>query len=163
MKKLFVIRHAKSSWDHPHLSDKDRPLNSRGERDAPVMAGILSDLLVSPVMVYSSPANRAASTARIFHQKLKPQFPAPVVEDILYHGSEEDYLEVIQSTDEDYNTVVLFGHNPIIEYFMMKTHEGQLSAVPTCGVLFFTSDAYLWSELYWKDLKLVSHYFPKEI
>ena len=66
MKKLFLIRHGKSSWSNPDLQDFDRPLNKRGIRDAPFMAKMLVGKGVKPDLIVTSPANRAISTAKQF-------------------------------------------------------------------------------------------------
>ena len=70
MKTLFLIRHAKSSWDDTALADKDRPLNDRGKRDAPKMGKRLADRDVNPDLILSSPAMRALTTAEIIAKKL---------------------------------------------------------------------------------------------
>ena len=65
MKTLYLVRHAKSSWKYPNLDDFERPLNKRGRKNAPFMGRILKKLKAVPDLVISSPANRAATTARI--------------------------------------------------------------------------------------------------
>ena len=65
MKTLFLIRHAKSSWEYTALPDKDRPLNDRGKRDAPKMGKRLAKRDVTPDLILSSPARRALTTAEI--------------------------------------------------------------------------------------------------
>ena len=66
MKLLYLVRHAKSSWRDDNLSDAERPLNKRGERDAPFMADLLQRKGINPDLMVSSPALRALSTAKIF-------------------------------------------------------------------------------------------------
>jgi len=70
MKTLLLIRHAKSSWENPYLSDFDRPLNKRGKHDAPLMGGILKEKNMIPDTIYSSPAVRALETAKKVAEKL---------------------------------------------------------------------------------------------
>ena len=70
MKTLFLIRHAKSSWDDTALPDKDRPLADRGRRDAPKMGKRLAKRDVKPDLILSSPARRALTTAEIVAKKL---------------------------------------------------------------------------------------------
>ena len=71
MKTLYLVRHAKSSWKYPRLDDFERPLNKRGRKSAPLIGKILKKLKVSPELIISSPANRAAMTARIIADKVK--------------------------------------------------------------------------------------------
>jgi phosphohistidine phosphatase len=71
MKTLYVIRHAKSSWDDPTLSDFDRPLNKRGKRDAPAMGKrLVHDDRVVPDLLLSSPAERALTTCKIIAEEI---------------------------------------------------------------------------------------------
>src|SRR4029434_8634311 len=83
MKTLFLIRHAKSSWDDAALSDKDRPLDDRGKRDAPKMGKRLAKRDVKPDLILSSPAVRARTTAEIIAKKLDYKRNDIVGEDLL--------------------------------------------------------------------------------
>ena len=87
MKTLFLIRHAKSSWDDTALPDKDRPLNDRGKRDAPKMGKRLAKRDVKPDLILSSPAKRALTTAEIIAKKLDYKLKDIVVDDRLYAGA----------------------------------------------------------------------------
>jgi phosphohistidine phosphatase len=84
MKTLFLVRHAKSSWDDPALPDQDRPLNDRGKRDTPKMAERLAKRDVKPDLILSSPAMRALMTAEIIANKLDYKRKDIVVDDRLY-------------------------------------------------------------------------------
>ena len=92
MKTLFLIRHAKSSWDDPALPDKDRPLGDRGRRDAPKMGKRLAKRDVKPDLILSSPARRALKTAEIIAKKLDYKLKDIVVDDRLYTGAVHDLL-----------------------------------------------------------------------
>src|ERR1700730_12331609 len=112
MKTLFLIRHAKSSWDDPALSDKDRPLGDRGRRDAPRMGKRLAKRNVKPDLILSSPARRALTTAEIFAKKLNNKHKDIVVDQQLYAISVYDPLNIIHKHDNNLNRLKLFGHNP---------------------------------------------------
>src|SRR5690242_21738198 len=112
MKTLFLIRHAKSSWDDTALPDKDRPLNDRGKRDAPKMGKRLAKRDVKPDLILSSPAKRALTTAKIIAKKLEYKFTDIVVNDRLYAGAAHDLLNVIHRLGDRPKRVILFGHNP---------------------------------------------------
>jgi hypothetical protein len=86
MKTLFLIRHAKSSWDDTALPDKDRPLDDRGRRDAPKMGKRLAKRDVKPDLILSSPARRALTTAEVIAKKLDYKLKDIVVDDRLYAG-----------------------------------------------------------------------------
>ena len=94
MKTLFLIRHAKSSWDDTALPDKDRPLNDRGQRDAPKMGERLAKRDVKPDLILSSPAVRALRTAEIIAKKLDYRRKI-VVNERLYAVGADDLLDVI--------------------------------------------------------------------
>src|SRR5437899_10475758 len=92
MKTLFLVRHAKSSWDDTALPDKDRPLNDRGKRDAPKMGERLAKRDVKPDLILSSPARRALTTAEIIAKKLDYKRKDIVADDRLYAGEADDLL-----------------------------------------------------------------------
>ena len=101
MKTLFLIRHAKSSWEDTALADKDRPLSDRGRRDAPKMGKRLAKRDVKPDLILSSPARRALTTAEIIAKKLDYKRKDIVVEDRLYSGAVHDLLKVIHKLGDE--------------------------------------------------------------
>ncbi len=133
MKKLYIIRHAKSSWKDSMLDDFDRPLNKRGQKDAPFMGKQLAKRGVQADMIISSPAVRAKTTAQIIAKEL--HFTKPVVyEESIYEADVESLYQVLRSVDEKYNTVLLIGHNPGLNMLaedLADFHEN----IPTCGVV----------------------------
>ncbi|NOT36061.1 MAG: hypothetical protein HOP11_01645 [Saprospiraceae bacterium] len=160
-KLIFVVRHAKSSWESP-LKDLDRPLNDRGIRTAPIMAALFKDLILGPTLVISSPANRAFSTAKVFHAECQLEEPIKVVND-LYFGDEESYLESIRKVADKFRTVALFGHNPKVEDFSARVVNGYTGNVPTCAIMSFISEVNEWKEVDWSTIQYNKHYFPKEL
>jgi phosphohistidine phosphatase len=146
MKTLFLIRHAKSSWDDPALPDKDRPLDARGERDAPKMGTRLAKRDVKPDMILSSPARRALTTAEIIAKKLDYRVKDIVVDDRLYAAAVDDLLSVIHKLGDKARCVMLFGHNP---EFTELAHRlsSEITHMPTCAVAEFTFSAKSWSEV----------------
>src|SRR6202795_306907 len=109
MKTLFLIPHAKSSWDDTALADKDRPLDDRGKRDAPKMAKRLAKRDVKSDLILSSPAMRALTTAEIMAKKLDYKLKDIVVDDRLYAGEADDLLNVIHKLGDKLERVMLFG------------------------------------------------------
>src|SRR2546427_2259563 len=116
MKKLYLVRHAKSSWDNVEMNDFDRPLNERGTKDAPHMANVLKQRRVFPDRMISSPAVRALTTCKAFAKELGFDKNNIITIDKLYHASADTWLQVLQSLKEhkhDKEDVALvFGHNP---------------------------------------------------
>jgi phosphohistidine phosphatase len=146
MKTLFLVRHAKSSRDDPSLPDEDRPLNDRGERDAPKMGERLAKRDAKPDLILSSPARRALRTAEIIAAKLDYKRKAIVVDDRLYAASPDDLLGVIRELDDKLARVMVFGHNPEMTELAHRL-SSDITDMPTCAVAEFTFDAKSWSQI----------------
>jgi phosphohistidine phosphatase len=146
MKTLFLLRHAKSSWDDTALPDKDRPLNDRGRRDAPEMGERLAKRDVKPDLILSSPAVRALETAEIIARKLDYRRKDIVVDDRLYAVAADDLLDVIHKLDDKLKRVMLFGHNPELTELAHRL-SNKITDMPTCAVAEFAFDAKSWSSI----------------
>jgi phosphohistidine phosphatase len=112
MKTLILMRHAKSSWDHPGLRDIERPLNARGERDAPLMAGLFEGWGIRPDLLVASPAVRAQTTARLVGKVIGSPESAIRTEPKLYECGVSGILATVHGLPKEADTVCLFGHNP---------------------------------------------------
>jgi phosphohistidine phosphatase len=110
MHQLLLLRHAKSSWDDPKLSDRDRPLNKRGRRAAVAMREAMRDLGLYPDLVLVSTARRTQETLAA----LEPWDETPLIEpmDTLYLATARHLLDALQGTNETVRSVMLIGHNP---------------------------------------------------
>ncbi len=162
MKRLTLVRHAKSSWDHPGLADFDRPLNARGERDAPEMARRLAHRDVQPDRIVASPAIRAATTARILADGLKFSQNAIVLEPKLYNASTDELLGTLRNQPEPDLQVMLVAHNPgLTELGNLLGETVTIDNLPTCGVLCLDFDIGAWSDLEPHLGQLVFYDFPK--
>lgn len=161
MKTLTIVRHAKSSWDNPGLGDRERPLNKRGERDAPVMGQRIAAAGIRPSLILSSPAVRAWTTARIVAQALAYPLEFLQREKALYLASVNDILDVIIAQDNGFNSLMLFGHNPgftELANFLSPRLTGNL---PTAGVVSVSFDQDDWNLHERPKTELVLHDFPK--
>ncbi|MEJ7770212.1 MAG: histidine phosphatase family protein [Chitinophagaceae bacterium] len=134
MKSLFVIRHAKSSWDLTNIEDIDRPLNDRGKADAPEMAKRLLKEKVKIDAFISSPAKRAKKTAQLFVHEFKRHKDEIVYIDELYNAQLTDFYKVLTGIDEAWNAVALFSHNPGITQFANSLTPVNIDNMPTCGI-----------------------------
>jgi len=146
MKTLFLIRHAKSSWDDTTLPDQDRPLNDRGRRDAPKMGERLAKRDVKPDLILSSPAVRALRTAEIIAEKLDYRRKNIVVNERLYAVEADDLLDEIHQLGDEVERVMLFGHNPELTELAHRL-SSEITHMPTCAVAEFTFDAKSWSKI----------------
>lgn len=161
MKTLYLIRHAKSSWDDPSLRDEDRPLNERGLRDAPRMGKRLKEKDVVPDLMISSPANRALTTCRIIGKILKYREEHIKLCPELYHASEEDILHVVHTLNNKHDEVLIFGHNPGITEFANRLTNEHIINIPTCGIAACALNIDHWEETDWGKGKLLFFDFPK--
>jgi len=148
MKNLILIRHAKSSWDAP-LNDKDRPLSKRGINDAHLMAENIEDYLPGQYIVWSSTAQRAKNTAYIFAENLSIPVDTIIFKDDLYTFDEKSLEKVIKSCNNQFDNLILFGHNGAITNFVNIFGNRALENVPTAGFvsLSFNQDN-------WEDIQL---------
>jgi phosphohistidine phosphatase len=112
MKTLLLIRHAKSSWDAPGLSDFDRPLNERGKKDAPEMAKRLKDKDIAIDLLVSSPARRARKTAKYFAEEFDVKKEDIKLVDDLYSATSLAFQKTVAELNDKADTVAIFSHNP---------------------------------------------------
>lgn len=161
MKKLFIMRHAKSSWDNIFLNDYDRPLNSRGKSDLRKMAIHFSKKNIKPNLLLSSGAKRAKKTAKVIIKKLKFT-NIFIVNDTIYESNEDNLLFIIKNLENIYHTVFLIGHNPglnMLVYDLINFDKN----IPTCGVIELEFNCNTWQEINKNNVEFVSFEFPKKI
>lgn len=167
MKKLYLIRHAKSSWDDPTLDDFDRPLNNRGLKDAPRMGLRLVQKDVKPQIVMSSPALRALHTCQLMCEPLAFDKAKIILLPQLYHASANQLLEQTQKIDPISETepesVLIFGHNPGLTDFVNRLLNEQIINIPTAGIVGAVLNIKKWHEVDWGCGKLTFLDFPKNI
>jgi len=161
MKILTLVRHAKSSWKDTSLADRDRPLNRRGERDAPEMGRRIAAAGIRPSLIISSPAVRAWTTARIIAEEIG--YPREFLQRDkgLYLASVNGILDVIVSQDAGFNSLMLVGHNPGLTDFANYLVPGLTNNIPTAGVVSVQLDADDWSLYDKPGVELLFYDFPK--
>ena len=146
MKQLILVRHAKSDWGNPGLDDFDRPLNERGKKNAPVMAQRLLDKKIKIDAFISSPAKRAAKTAKIFTETFKQKKDAIVFKEKLYLAEPTTFFSVIESADDKLNSIAVFSHNYGITDFANQLTDARIDNIPTCGVFAIKIHSDTWSD-----------------
>lgn len=132
MKTLYILRHAKSSWDNPNLADFDRPLNERGLRAAPFIGEIILKNKFLPDLLLSSPAIRARETADLVKNTAKLETEIKFDERI-YEASPHTLVDIISELDSQTDSVMLVGHNPGLEG-LLKFLTGEIQPMPTAGL-----------------------------
>lgn len=164
MKRLFLIRHAKSSWGDPTLRDFDRPLNNRGIRDAPRMGKRLKERRIFPDLMITSPAVRTLETCRIMAFILGYDIKKIQTDQRLYHADETQLLQVVRSIKDFKDTeevVLLFGHNPGLTGFANSLFTQTIDNIPTCGIVAGQVLVNSWAETEMGDGKWEIFDFPK--
>jgi phosphohistidine phosphatase len=132
MKKLFIMRHAKSSWGDASLSDFDRPLNERGQRAAQLMGKRMRDKGLEPSLIISSPAVRASETADLVKNAAK--FSCELrLDERIYEASPRSLIQVAAEIDDTHDSAMLVGHNPGIEGFIHLL-TGAAHRMPTAAI-----------------------------
>lgn len=165
-KRLFILRHAKSSWDDPGLDDHERPLAPRGQRACNAMAEHLRTNAIEPELVLCSSARRTRET-------LEGVAPAGkhVIESELYSASTGDLVDRLRRVPDDVDSVMLIGHNPALQMLVLRLarrddDEPERSAVerkfPTGALATLTFDCG-WSELGTGSARLAAFLTPKEL
>ena len=162
MKTLYLVRHAKSSWKYPQLTDFDRPLNKRGQRDAPEMGRRLKDREVVPDLLLASPANRALTTCHEIARKIGyPQQDIQTNENI-YHAGTGTLLRIVQKVPDSYQSLMLFGHNPGFTDFANELAGTEIWNIPTCGIFACTFSVTRWSDIDFGKGRMVFYDYPKK-
>jgi len=162
-RKLAIIRHAKSTWEYGSVSDFDRPLKESGITNSIVIAKKLIAKKILPSLIISSPANRAIHTALIFAREM--QYPVENVQlnSILYSDTEDVILNIIKSTDERYQNLFLFGHNPTFTYLSNLFLKQELENIPTAGVVLIDFNILSWTEISKKTVESELFIFPNKL
>ena len=163
MRTLYLIRHAKSSWDHPGLRDFDRPLNPRGRKTAPKMAQLLVKDKVNPDLLVRSKEKRALTTAIFFAEAFDIKSDDIQLDQDIYEAIPHTIHKIISALPDDANTVFLFGHNPTFTEVANEFTDDFIDNVPTCGIVKIMSSAENWASFYEGNSKVTARFFPKEV
>jgi phosphohistidine phosphatase len=161
MKKIIVLRHAKSSWKDLSLGDFHRPLNGRGKTDVPIMSRYLSKKIDCIDYLHSSSSVRTFETSKFFISKI--EFKNIKYDDNLYHGSAQSIISFIKNYPDQYNSVMIIAHNPgLTKLINMITHIN-LDNFPTTGIANIDFDCDSWNNISIENSNLVDLKFPKQL
>lgn len=161
MKKLFLIRHAKSSWEDSDQNDFERPLNQKGFSDARLMAKKLKEKNILPNRIVSSPANRAVSTAQIFAEEFNFDKDLIETDERIYEAGMRDLMNVVRDILDADETVLLFGHNPGLTSFTNLLSDKFVPDMPTCSIVGIEFELNSWKEVERGSGKLFFFDYPK--
>ncbi len=160
MKKLILVRHAKSSWEY-NVIDHERPLKKRGFDDANLVSNYLKGKEININLVVSSDAVRAKTTAEIFIDNLNIGDDIVGFEHQLYDFSGELLTQVIKNCNDAVNCLMVFGHNHAITAFVNTFGDKYIENVPTAGTVILKFDINSWADL--KPGKTIMTIFPKDL
>jgi phosphohistidine phosphatase len=160
-RKLFIIRHAKSSWDHDGLNDIDRPLAQRGIKNAKEMAERLIKRKTVPDLLLTSPANRALNTALIMSKCWGVGPEHLQIHELLYDARISDIERVISGVPAEIRNLAIYGHNPSFTFYASKFLESPLDNLPTAGVTIVTLESESWDKIGRKNVRGSYVDYPK--
>jgi len=148
MKTLYLARHAKSSGDSPGINDIDRPLNKRGLRDAPFMGKLLADILArqgdSLQVIMTSPAARAAATARHFAGAIGMPIANVREAKNMYNADPDVLHDLIFELDDNLGSAMLVGHNPGMTQLATSLSPIPITHMPTCSIVALQFPIHSW-------------------
>jgi phosphohistidine phosphatase len=162
-KQLFIVRHGKSSWDLGNISDIDRPLKERGVNDGYLMAERLLAKNLNPEKIITSPANRALHASTIFARVLRYPYQNIDINEDIYFADKKTMLNLIKHVHNQFESLMLFGHNPTFTDLANHFLNHSIDNIPTTGVVWLKFEANEWAEI--DKQKLVDYFFdfPKNL
>lgn len=162
MKTLYLLRHAKSSWDNPDLKDFERPLSERGLRDAPRMGERFVEKGHELQCIISSPAVRAKTTAKLFAEAIGFSADEIASNPELYFAGTGMFLKAASLLDDECSSAMLVGHNPAITDFANLMANADIDNIPTAGLVELRIDLQSWSDIETGMAELIDFDYPKK-
>ncbi len=160
MKRLFVLRHAKSSWNDPGLPDFERPLNKRGKKAAPFMGNVMRERGYCPEIILSSPAERAKQTSMLFRESAGLEAEI-LYEPRIYGAGVNSLIDVLSNIDDGIAAPIIVGHNPGFED-LVQYLTGHYKRMPTTALAVVDLGIDSWSDLSRQSGNLIDILRPKE-
>jgi len=145
MKALFILRHAKSSWNNSALTDFERPLNGRGRRDAPRMGRLMRERALRPDVILCSPAERTRQTAALLASAAGLD-AEPRYDERIYEASAGQLLGVLSEVRTEAGSVLLIGHNPGVEQ-LIEALSGARERMTTAALARVALDIDAWDKI----------------
>jgi phosphohistidine phosphatase SixA len=161
MKEIYVLRHAKSSWDNSNLSDFERPLADRGISDAKKMSKFLKDMNLKIDKVLCSNAIRAKETFDLTADGFNFEIDKATYLDKLYFGDTITIIQDLKELDESLNNILIVGHNPTLHYLVEILTNESINRFTTCNLATISHDGE-WVSLNSQQCSLKSLIRPKE-
>jgi len=160
MKTITLIRHGKSSWNFD-VSDKNRPLKSRGINDANLVANQFVKQNEIPNKIFSSPANRALSTCKIFTKNFNLSEEEINIVEALYDFGGDSVIGFIQALPNNCDDIMIFGHNHAFTSISNIFGSIFIDNLPTSGLVKIKFEIDNWKDLKKGTTELII--IPKEL
>ncbi|HSR87604.1 MAG TPA: histidine phosphatase family protein [Pontiella sp.] len=160
-KTLYLMRHAKSGWTDMSQSDFDRPLNKRGQRDAPEMGRRLKKRDVKPEIILCSPAQRSRQTLEQLIREFGGTMKTVQFDDRIYEADPDTLLDVIRSLPEAFASAMVIGHNPSMGRLANQLSDVRIEQMPTCAVATLELPSSRWKDTGTQTARLLHFDYPK--
>ncbi|MCF4101440.1 histidine phosphatase family protein [Gillisia sp. M10.2A] len=160
MKKLILVRHGKSSWEH-NLPDNERPLLKRGYTDGELVSKAFTKSLDIAPVIWTSPAIRALETAKIFRNNLNIVEDKFNIKQGLYTFNWQELLHIINSCEPEVENLMIFGHNPAMTNLVNILGDKHFDNIPTTGLTYINFESATWENL--KQGTTLLNLFPKNL
>jgi len=144
MKTLYILRHGKSSWDHPEIDDFDRPLLSKGRKRTEIIAAYIKDNKLPVDLIISSPGVRAYQTAKIIAEKIQCKL---ITHEDLYPGYSSQVFDVIFSQPDKLKSIMIVGHNPGLTSLVNDLIDNNYEWLPTSGLAMASFNTNTWLQI----------------
>jgi len=161
MRILYLLRHAKSSWNDPTLRDFDRPLKKRGREAAERIGDRMASETLSNPLVICSPAVRTRETAEVVLASAKLQVE-PRFDERIYEASLRELVEIVTEIPNDKEVAIMIGHNPGFEE-LLSFLTGEHRRIPTCALAKIRFGDVSWNEVRAGEGSLEWFIAPKEL
>lgn len=160
MKKLILVRHGKSSWEH-NVKDHERPLKKRAFSDAQLVVKTFKNIFQKPATLWSSSAVRALETAKILKKELAIEDDKFLVKDELYTFDARELMQTIASCSDSVEQLMIFGHNPATTQVVNTLGDKNFGNIPTTGLSMIDFNSGSWKSL--EHGKTILYLFPKNL
>lgn len=161
MKTLYLVRHAKSSWDHPGVGDFQRPLMEAGKKRTRTVIRFIQDKEIRIDLIISSPATRAFETAKLIAKGIHYPIGSIKPEMTIYEGNTDDILSLIYGVPNDISGLMIVGHNPALTHLVNIFLKPGIDILPTTGVAAFSFLTDLWENIPESPSELEFLVYPK--
>jgi phosphohistidine phosphatase len=163
MKTLYIVRHAKSSWEHPDLADHERPLLEKGKKRTKLIIDFLLEKNVRVDLIISSYAVRAFETARIIANALK--YPEENIQksETIYHGGVDDQFNLFYDLSDNVESLMVVGHNPTFTNFANYFLDKKIDWLATSGIVCIEFNTTTWDKIFDAEKKTKFVATPKDI